>query len=247
MCIDLYGALRTFGILGIIFLVTIVLLATPMKFPPAGWKPSGWEPSKATVDAVDIDTSKMLRTPTFYGLWICYVIGTLSGLMAIGISSPVGQEVIALDAAMAAMAVSTFAIFNGIGRPLFGWITDRLTPRFSAIIAFVIITAASIGMLSAGKGDVILYMVCFSGFWLTLGGWLAIAPTSTATFFGTKYNAKNYGVVFTAYGMGAILGTLVSGSLRDVFGSYIYAFYPTAALAIVGIIIAVLLLRPPKK
>ncbi len=247
VCIDLYGALRTFGILGVVFLVTIVLLATPMKFPPAGWKPSGWEPSKATVDAVDIDTSKMLRTPTFYGLWICYVIGTLSGLMAIGISSPVGQEVIALDAAMAAMAVSTFAIFNGIGRPLFGWITDRLTPRFSAIIAFVIITAASIGMLSAGKGDVILYMVCFSGFWLTLGGWLAIAPTSTATFFGTKYNAKNYGVVFTAYGIGAILGTLVSGSLRDLFGSYIYAFYPTAALAIVGIIIAVLLLRPPKK
>ena len=167
--------------------------------------------------------------------------------MTIGISSPVGQEVIRLDPTMAAMAVSIFAIFNGAGRPLFGWITDRLAPRYSAIIAFVIIFGASLGMLGAGEGEMLLYMICFSAFWLTLGGWLAIAPPATATFFGTKRYAKNYGVVFTAYGMGAILGTLISGRLRDAFGSYIYAFYPTAALAVIGIIIAVLMLRPRKK
>ena len=92
----------------------------------------------------------------------------------------------------------------------------------------------------------ILYIGCFIGFWLTLGGWLAIAPTATPTFFGAKNNAKNYGVVFTAYGLGAILGTLTSGILRDMFGSYIQAFYPTAGLAIVGIVIAILFLRPPR-
>lgn len=101
-------------------------------------------------------------------------------------------------------------------------------------------------MLNAGESNVVLYMVCFCCFWLCLGGWLAIAPTSTATFFGTKHHSKNYGVMFTAYGVGAILGTLISGSLKDIFGSYIYTFYPTAVLAIIGIAIAIVLLKSPE-
>jgi MFS family permease len=227
--------------------VVIVLFAIPFKFPKAGWKPIGWSPSQAARAVVDLETSTMLRTSTFYALWFCFIIGTLSGLMAIGIASPVGQEVIKLAPTTAAMAVSIFAVFNGIGRPMFGWITDRLSPKYSAVISFVIIFLASIGMLSASEGKVVLYMICFVGFWLTLGGWLAIAPASTATFFGTKSYAKNYGVVFTAYGVGAILGTLISGRLRDIFGSYVYAFYPTAALAIVGVIVTFLVLKPPRK
>ena len=79
-----------------------------------------------------------------------------------------------------------------------------------------------------------------------LGGWLAIAPTATAVFFGTKNYARNYGIMFTAYGAGAILGSLISGRLRDLLGSYKFAFYPTAALAVIGIIIAILLIKPPK-
>jgi OFA family oxalate/formate antiporter-like MFS transporter len=93
----------------------------------------------------------------------------------------------------------------------------------------------------------VLYVICFIGFWLCLGGWLAIAPTATNTFFGVKNYAKNYGLVFIAYGVGAILGGIVSGQAKDAFGSYAVAFYPTAALAIVGMVIAFVLLKPPKK
>jgi predicted MFS family arabinose efflux permease len=49
--------------------------------------------------------------------------------------------------------------------------------------------------------------------------------------------------VFTAYGVGALLGTLVAGQMRDWFGSYTYAFYPMAGLAIVGIIVASVMLK----
>jgi len=247
LLINMHGPLQTLGILGIVFLVLIALLAIPLKFPSAGWKPLGWKPKETVAAISDVDPSSMLRKPAFYGLWSCYVIGTLSGLMAIGIASQCGQEIIKIDAVTAAMAVSVFAVFNGIGRPMFGWLTDRITPRYAAIISFIIILVASIGMLNAREGSFVLYMLSFFGFWLTLGGWLAIAPTSTATFFGTKHYTKNYGIVFTAYGMGAIIGTLTSGTLKDIFGSYIYSFYPTVALAIVGMIIALLLLRAPKK
>jgi MFS transporter, OFA family, oxalate/formate antiporter len=188
----------------------------------------------------------MIKSSTFYGLWSCYIIGTFSGLMAIGISSPVGQEIIKLNAATAAIFVSLFAIFNGIGRPLFGWLTDRHTPQITAIISFIIIFLASLGMLTAGESDIWLYAICFCGFWLTLGGWLALAPAATAMFFGMKDYSKKYGIVYTAYGVGAIFGTILSGRLRDIFGSYTYTFIPNAILAIIGILIAIFLLKHPQ-
>jgi len=246
--IDSYGPLNTFRILGILFFVIIILLAIPIRFPSSEFSVDEKRLSSTPNSTIiELDSSDMLKTSTFYGLWSCYVIGTLSGLTAIGISCPVGEEIIKLNPAFSSLAVSVFAIFNGIGRPLFGWLTDKLTPRYSAIISFIIIILCSIGMLNAGESEIVLYVLSFCGFWLCLGGWLSIAPTATSIFFGTKHYSKNYGIVYTAYGIGAIFGCLISGKIRDIFGSYIYTFYPTAILAILGIIIAILLIKPVRQ
>jgi MFS family permease len=190
---------------------------------------------------------EMAKTTSFYGLFLCYTIGCLAGLMAIGISSSVAQEIIKINAATAATLVGVFAIFNGAGRPLFGVLTDKLSPRTAAIISFVIILVCSLGMLTAGEGSVTMYVLCFVGFWLCLGGWLAIAPTTTTTFFGVKNYARNYGLVYFAYGVGAILGGIISGQAKDAFGSYAIAFYPTAGLAVLGILIAFFMMKTPKR
>jgi MFS family permease len=244
--ITAHGPLDTFGIMGTVFLAIVVIAGLLLRFPPRGWLPAGYNPqTHKGMSRVDLGPSAMFRTSSFYGLWICYIIGTLAGLMAIGISSPVGQEIIRLDAATAASLIAFFAVFNGVGRPLFGWLTDRITPRYAALISFAVILMSSGGMLLAGAGDTVLYAICFAGFWLTLGGWLAIAPTAAASFFGSGHYARNYGWIFTAYGIGAIAGTMMSGRLRDLSGSYRSVFYPTAILAVIGIIIALIALRPP--
>jgi MFS family permease len=167
--------------------------------------------------------------------------------MAIGISKPVGNEIIKISGETAATLVGVFAIFNALGRPLFGFLTDKITPRNAALLNLLLILVVSVIMIVAGEGDTRLYTVSFIGFWLCLGGWLAIAPTATAAFFGMKHYARNYGVVFFAYGLGAIVGGIISGQAKDVFGTYTYAFYPTAVLAAVGILLAAVLLKPPKK
>ncbi len=232
-----YGVLSTFLILGILFTAIILTIATTLKLPPKEWKPVTYNPSFTST----IETSKktaILKSRSFYSLWLCYTIGTFVGLSAIGISSPVAEEIIKLDSTTAAFAVSLFALFNGVGRPLFGWLTDKFQPKRAAITSYMLILIACIIMLSANEGQIISYVVAFSCFWLSLGGWLAIAPTATLTFFNPDNYAKNYGIVFTAYGVGALLGTFVAGQLRDLFGSYTLAFYPMAGLAIIGIIVA---------
>ncbi len=237
--------LPTLGYLGIAFLIIISILGLLLRFPPAGWSPEGTGPRAGVVVCRDLDRSAMIRTKGFWGLWICFLIGTLAGLMAIGISSPVGQEVFALSAGVSAALVGVFAVFNGIGRPIFGHLVDRTSPRTGAVVNLVIILLAAL-LLGGGSaaGASWVYILGFSALWLCLGGWLAIAPACTGAFCGTKYYGPCYGLVFTAYGAGAIAGNLLAGNLRDIFGSYITVFYPVAILSAIGIVVAYFLMVP---
>ncbi|AEJ00833.1 major facilitator superfamily MFS_1 [Nitrosomonas sp. Is79A3] len=243
------GILYTFLYSGIAFLVVIILLAQLLSFPPTGWAPPGVKTTSAVTDlmpSLNLSRQEMLKTRSFYALWATYTIGCLAGLMAIGIASPVGTEVAKLDGATAALAVSLFAVFNGLGRPLFGAITDKLGPRHTIIISFAMILGVSLLVTFFGQGHAMLYLFAFCVLWLCLGGWLAIAPTTTGIFFGKLHYAQNYGLVFTAYGAGAILGTLLSGNIKDITGSYLGAFPIVAGLAILGMIIAAIGLNPVK-
>jgi OFA family oxalate/formate antiporter-like MFS transporter len=245
--IQTQGILPTFSYLGWFFLAALVLLSLVLQFPPTGWLPAGWKPAGGASGTVDFTPSEVLKTASGWGLWLCFIIGSLSGIMAIGISSPVGQEIIKVDAATAAILVSFFAIFNGGGRPVFGWLTDAIGPSNAAALSAALVLLASLLMiLFASEGRIILFAFSFACFWAALGSWLAIAPATTAAFFGIKNSALNYGVIFSAYGIGAIAGGLIAGQARDMFGSYIYAFYATAGLAVVGIIVALTLMKPPK-
>jgi len=185
-----------------------------------------------------------VRTGSFYALWTTYTIGCLAGLMAIGISSPVGEEVARLTPSVAALSVSVFAIFNGLGRPVFGWLTDKLTPRYAAALSFVLILAASALIYLWGEGSTVIYFISFIVLWANLGGWLAIAPTATATLFGASHYAKNYGLVFTSYGVGALLGNTLAGMIRDASGGYLPVFLPVMGLAALGLVISLLWLKP---
>jgi len=86
--------------------------------------------------------------------------------------------------------------------------------------------------------SLVLFIIAFSIFWFNLGGWLAIAPTSTLDMYGTKHYSQNYGVVFTAYGIGAIIGVLSSGAIMDILQSYNSIFYFVIGLCITGILLS---------
>ncbi|AFY79873.1 L-lactate MFS transporter [Oscillatoria acuminata] len=240
--IDAYSVRETLRILGIAFTLIILAIATTLKMPPKDWQPA--QPlSAASCVVPSAYPGNILKSRSFYGLWICYSIGTFVGLSAIGISSPVGEEMIKIDPALAASSVSLFALFNGMSRPLFGWLSDRFKPRHVAMVSYTLVLIACLLMLSAQEGQVATYLIAFCLFWASLGGWLAMAPTTTLRLFNPDNYAQNYGIVFTAYGVGALLGTLIAGQIRDWFGSYTYAFYPMIFLAIVGMVVASLLLK----
>ncbi len=239
------GVMNTFRVFGIAFIILIVILALPLKFPVAGWKPAGWKPPapKPGEEICECDRGKMLKTSTFYGLWACYFIGCLAGLMAIGIAKPVGVD-IGVEAGLATVLVGAFAVFNGFGRPVFGTLTDKLTPRNTAMVSFVLIALAS--LLIWQIPSVPVYILAFAVLWGCLGGWLAIAPTATASYFGTCDYPRCYGLMFLAYGAGGIAGPQLAGFIKTSTGSYLGVFPYVMVLAVIGFVIAFAMLKPPK-
>jgi MFS family permease len=240
------GVMNTFRVFGIAFIILTVLLALPLKFPRTGWIPAGWTPtaSEPGQDALcELMREDMVRTRSFYALWVCYFIGCLAGLMAIGISKPLGLEV-GVEATLATTLVGVFAVFNGFGRPVFGFLTDRLTPRNTAVLSFVLIALAS--LLIIVIPTVTVYILAFAILWGCLGGWLAIAPTTCGSYFGNMDYPRNYGLLFLAYGAGGIVGPQLAGFIKTSTGSYLGVFPYVLVLAFIGIILAFALLRPPQ-
>jgi len=163
--------------------------------------------------------------------------------MAVSIAQPVGIDV-GIEAGLATILVGFFAIFNGAGRPVFGTLTDMITPRKAAIVSFILIALASLSMWQIPTVPV--YIFSFALLWGCLGGWLAIAPTATGSFFGTRDYPRCYGVVFLAFGAGAIAGPQLAGFIKVSTGTYLGVFPFVLALALAGIVIAYTLMKPPR-
>jgi MFS family permease len=234
--ISLYGLHRTFLILGIIFGVVITILSYPFRYPTNDEHKS-LEPSNQQNNTIhELETNQMLRTTSFRILFFCFTIGTMIGLTLVGMTSNIGTNLIKLPAKTVALLISFFAIFNGLGRPIFGWLTDKISHKKTMAISYVLILIAAILMILARPGSLILYMIAFSIFWFNLGGWLAIAPAVTLALYGEKHYSQNYGVVFLAYGIGAIGGVMLSGLLMDLLKNYNVIFYFVIVLCIFGFI-----------
>ncbi len=242
--IDGMGVFSTLAILGIIFLGVIVLSSQILRNPPSGWKPEGWNPpEKVKETKLDFGPGEMLSSLSFYLIWIMYFFGCLAGLMIIAQTSPIGQELVGLTPKVAALAVGTLAIFNAVGRIFWGRLSDMLG-RKRALFLMLIINGVAILLYNTIEVFPIYYWIGIYIVGLCFGGYLAIFPAITADFYGTKNIGINYGLVFTAYGVGGLLGTLFAPRVLEITKSYSMAFVVTGILCLLGAVIAVIS-RPP--
>ena len=256
--IKAFGVRNTFVILGIAFTCIILAIAQVLKMPPNRWVPDGYSPQASTENIQDNSHSQdnsdnssknlsMLQTQSFYGLWICYCVGTFVGLSAIATTAQVGKEIVGLQPEQLGFAIPLFATFNGIGRPLFGWLNDRLKPKLTIVVINILILSASIIIWNTSQGQLTNFLVAYSIFWLCLGAWLAVAPAATLSFFGLSNYPSNYGLMFTSFGLGGLLGIIIIAAIKGITGSYVPFFYVTATIACIAIFIAILLLNRPHK
>ena len=265
--LDTMGVLPVFLAYGIAFAVLVSIGSIFMVYPPEGWRPAGWNPetkakAAAAAPAVEMLPGAMLATGRFYTIWLAYAFCALAGLMVIWIAKLFGRDALAssgleryADPKVAAAAASTayaifFALANGFGRIGWGIIADGIGWKRSIVTMAIIQGAAMAALYYLGSSFAAL-CVFFAVVGANFGGTLALFPLATAGSFGSKNVGQNYGWMFTAYGVGGIVGPIVAGIFKDMGqGKGVAAWMPPFMIAAALCIIAAFMiatLKPAKR
>jgi OFA family oxalate/formate antiporter-like MFS transporter len=224
---------RMFFVLhGVVCAVAVVLGAMLLRNPPQGWQPPGWNPAAVRTHALaELDWRDMLNTPLACMVWLTFIFGATSGLMAIGQWTPMMSTILQgqtfapewLGAFGRFMEpVGLLAIFNALGRIFWGKVSDLIDRPRAMMMMFLAQGMAF--MLLVGVQSHLAIFLASAWVGLNFGGIFALFPSATADYFGSQHFGVNYGWIFTAYGVAGILGPVVGGVLFDVTQQYIMAF-----------------------
>jgi len=244
--IPAYGVHTTFQILGVIFFFMTLIGAFLLQNPPAGYKPAGWTPApaaKAAATTYEFSPGEVLRTPTFYFMWIAYALGALAGLMVISQLVPFAKSVHISSEAIATMGLVVGAIANASGRILSGWLSDALG-RLNVLRLMIAISMLAMPVLYNVGGSVgPLYVAVFVVYWC-YGTQLSVNGAAASDFWGTKNAGINYGMLFTAWGFAGYFGAKIGGLMYDKYHNYQMAFYTAAVLALIALLAEFVAKRP---
>jgi len=139
------------------------------------------------------------------------------------------------------LSVMLCAAANFSGRLSWGFVSDHLGRRKLLWLAFVI--QAVIFFLFEQMTNLALLLIAKSGVGFTFGGMLAFFPAICADYFGLQNLGLNYGILFTAWGVGGVIGPLLGGLIRDLTGAHTLSFFLFGCASTLGIIL-VMLLKP---
>lgn len=241
------GVQSTFLTLGLAFLVVVVLLAQLLNLPPNGYVPVATTLAASTVKPVDVEPGVMLRTWQFYTMWFMYACGAGAGLMIISKLAKLVEVQAGL--ALGFVLVAVLAFGNGGGRIMAGIVSDRFGRKAQLFICFVV-QAILIGLLSQATDGSFLAttpaMVLLSaGIGANYGAHLSLFPAMTKDYFGLKNFGVNYGLVFTAWGLGGFSLSLLAGAVYDQTKSFAFAYQCSAGLLVAAALLT-LFLKTPK-
>jgi OFA family oxalate/formate antiporter-like MFS transporter len=261
------GVLQVFVIYGIVFAVAVMIGSYWMVNPPTGWKPIGWNPpTPATRPAAgpkdkdkgkaagraaastDLEPAQMLRKSQFYAIWVMFIFSAMAGLMTIGNIKNFGIESLqagGLTAAQASAVAGTamgvfYALANGIGRIMWGTISDKIGRKLALTVMCALQGTIMILFYWMGSAPALFYLgATIIGF--NFGGNFALFPTITSDLFGNANVGRNYGWVFTAYGIGGIIGPIMAAAIRDAGQAWVAAFVIAGVACYVAAVLGYLL------
>jgi predicted MFS family arabinose efflux permease len=244
--VGIWGIQSSMLFFGIAFLVVVCGLSLYLVNPPAGYVPQSSAPkagqqAAAPKPQVDAKPSDMMKTGSFYLIWFIYFIGAGAGLMVIGSVAGMAQKSMG---ELAFIAVAILAIGNAGGRIIAGMISDKIGRRLTLIMMLIfqaVLMLIAIPLVGAQKASPILIVLIATFMGFCYGTNLSLFPSLTKDNWGLKNFGINYGLVFTAWGVGGFVMGRLSQMLIAKTGSYTSSFLVAAVLLVIGAGLSVLM------
>jgi OFA family oxalate/formate antiporter-like MFS transporter len=240
--LKLYGIQQTFIILGVIALVAIVIFSLILRNPPADFVPVQPAISKkaATQASTNLSWAEMLRTKQFYLLWLIYLLSATAGLMLIAHMASIAGTQAAWKAGF--ILVVVLSAFNALGRVLIGFLSDKIGRKSSMVVVFLVQAVNMFAFATYTSIPLLILGAAIAG--LAYGSLFSLMPSITADFFGVKNLGVNYGLVFSGWGIAAIIGPILGGLVMVKSGTYTTSYIVSGILLLLGTLLVKLIKTP---
>src|SRR3954469_1473764 len=242
------GYRPTFQTFGLAMAAVGVAAALVLKRPPAGWMAATHAQKSSKFDATP---KEMLRTPLFWLMFVMMTMMSTSGLMVISQMGTFAKDfgvasVVVWGMAALPLALTIDRFTNGLTRPFFGWVSDRIGRENTMALAFGLEgVAMTLWLLTR---DNALLFVLLSG--VVFFGWgeiFSLFPSTLTDTFGTKHATMNYGFLYIAQGLGSVLGGPLAALLHEGTGSWIPVFQVCIAADLLTAVLAFVALKPMRR
>lgn len=177
----------------------------------------------------------MVKTPLFWTMLFAFAFSASSGSMVMSHASAMGQALIGLTAAQAALQVSLLALGSFLGRFGFGALSDHIG-RSNTLLLSLGITLADMVVIFPLAQNFATFAIAVILVGMCYGSTLTVIPSLCGDVFGTKHFGQNYGVLFSGLSIASIIGPMTAARIVDVTGSYTAALACACGFAIVGIL-----------
>jgi OFA family oxalate/formate antiporter-like MFS transporter len=237
-------AFLVFGLIqgGIVFVMAWLLLVPPAQLANAVVKP--------TQTAHGYTPAEVLKSPVFYVLYIMFVLIASGGLTMAASMAPIAKDlkidkipVELFGMAMPALAFALFLnrIFDGVGRPFFGWLSDQIGREYTMALAFFVGAFALFTLSQSGSNPVVFVLVTALYFGV-YGEIFSLFPATQGDTFGSKYAASNAGMLYTAKGAGSLLVPVAAIIAKNHGWSAVFTV--GMSLNIIAALLALFVLKP---
>jgi MFS transporter, OFA family, oxalate/formate antiporter len=211
----------------------IVIVAQFLRHPPLQTSPASAAGKAAVAGVHQATTGEMVRTPTFYVLYLAFVMMATGGLL---VTANAGFMAASWGIPVAALTLATSlnAVANGASRIFWGWMSDRTGRELAMVIAFVLQAVSLVTVLTLGRLSSTLFTVTLVLTFFTWGETFSLFPSVVGDYYGAKHATSNYGVMYSAKGVASIIGPGLGTLLFERFGSWSACLYGSAALALLA-------------
>jgi OFA family oxalate/formate antiporter-like MFS transporter len=239
------GLMLTFAYLGVAYAIVAIVAGAFMQNPPEGWKPEGWTPSAAQASQRtdrDYTVGQALGTWQWWAICLLMSVNTMSGLSIISQASPILQEMGKASAETAAVLVGVVAVFNGVGRIFWSWVSDLTSRKIAFFLMYLVEvvlfwTYHSLDSLPLLTVATFVVAMCY-------GGAYGITPAFAADYFGPRDVGSIFGLMMLPWAFAAAAGPYVFAYLRQVNGNYTQALYVIAGTMTAALVLPILITPP---
>ncbi|MDR1989858.1 MAG: OFA family MFS transporter [Acidobacteriaceae bacterium] len=238
------GVSNTLLYFGVIYGALVLVCAQFFVNPPQNWVPQGWVPTgkvSKSASAIHYTPKQALSTSRFWMLWAMLSLNTSAGIMIVSQASPLAQQQLGIDASAAAAIVGIIGLFNGGGRIVWAWISDKIGRAQAYFLIFAMQIPLFFYLPTIHNVAIFTVVVCLIE--LCYGGGFGVMPSFAADFFGSKYVGGIYGFILLGWGFAAIPSPLLMAYIHKTTGVYSTAIVTLGVVLIFALIIPVMAYR----